>query len=81
MADIATFIFTVFTSVLTALIIYTVAFFIKDFLETRKLKKITLEKLLFEIENNKQFMDRFPSTDVKYIYHDIKKRSRNVPFC
>lgn len=61
MGDFETFTFSILIAVLTATIIYIVAFFIKDYLETRKLKKIALEKLFLEVENNNRFMTRFPN--------------------
>ena len=64
MGDSETFTFSILTSVLTATIIYIVAFFIKDYLETRKLKKIALKKIFLKVENNNHFMIRFPNTDV-----------------
>ena len=67
MGDFETYTFSVLTSFLTAVIIYIVAFFIKDYLETRKLKKNALEKLLLEVENNSRFMTRFPNTDVPLV--------------
>lgn len=67
MGDFETFTFSILIAVLTATIIYIIAFFIKDYLETRKLKKIPLEKLFLEVENNNRFMTRFPNTDVPLV--------------